>query len=409
MKPRIVLAEQSATVRRMVEIALHGLGYDIETRQHADVVGDTVRAEPTALLIIRSDLSGADAVSIARRLAEDPSTSHIPRLLLMSRSEPKLDGEEQALFAGSQRKPFLSQDLVETVCRILDIEVPNVDLYQPYGEAIPLARPGSTPTQSAETDVEMAEVPVVVSTDVEIVPQEGDSEASLDSEVTAALDSGVSGSGGTELEAETNNEMPAVAHFTDSSVTAIDVGVGVADRTLDEVHTHRPNADGETVRDLKLGAIDSGSDGGSDLAEPIESSSLKPVEVTDDGPVESVEIATDNDIEIVEIAASELSIIDGPPSGPVDSQHQGPRTPNETSPPTVEDLPAAVESTEPNIVARALNDVTDEEALKALGASREVVERVAWAVVPALAEAILREEIARAIRDQGVKPDQANS
>jgi hypothetical protein len=47
-----------------------------------------------------------------------------------------------------------------------------------------------------------------------------------------------------------------------------------------------------------------------------------------------------------------------------------------------------------------IGDVAHLEAIKALGVSQAVVERVAWAVVPALAEAILKEEIAKLIEEK---------
>jgi hypothetical protein len=63
----------------------------------------------------------------------------------------------------------------------------------------------------------------------------------------------------------------------------------------------------------------------------------------------------------------------------------------------VTDLESVPESAQYETI---IGDVAHLEAIKALGVSQAVVERVAWAVVPALAEAILKEEIAKLIEEK---------
>ena len=73
--------------------------------------------------------------------------------------------------------------------------------------------------------------------------------------------------------------------------------------------------------------------------------------------------------------------------------------------PSVSDVQTTDGLVEMPVLDGIVSGLSDADAIRALGVSKDVVEKVAWAVVPALAEAILREEIARLIKDRAAHLD----
>jgi CheY-like chemotaxis protein len=441
MKPRIVLAEQSATVRHMVDFSLRVLNCEIAQVSRAQDVMALVRERATALILLRSDLGGASARTVQEQLRRDPSTRHIPLLILgdghTSSAEWSVDG-----VADYVQKPFLSQNLVTSVSHALGLPIPHGDLYAPYLADIPLARPVINPTTptpvsadpflsddpttimaenveksarsvvaDTSSDVPRTEIPVgksqlagLKASDVDavirpdedtIAPQNEEDAGVKPNTITTPVspnplhdsapvdnDRAISRS-----EIETEKEREAVAFNSSQALipvrSQIQTGESREVVALDESSEHN-----ETV-----GTLREGSAVGTDSPEE-----RLPAVGTDSPEERLPAVGTDSPEERLPAVGTD-SPEERLPAVGTDSPEE--RLSADGTDSLQEILPNVLTTTTYDRVSvnKALADVTDPETLKALGASREVVERVAWAVVPALAEAILKEEVSRLVRE----------
>jgi len=84
----------------MVSSALTADGYHVQKATRGDEVIPIVQASPPDVLLVEVTLPGMDGIEICRRLHDDPTTAHIPVILMTAhrRREKRLDG----ISAGAQ-------------------------------------------------------------------------------------------------------------------------------------------------------------------------------------------------------------------------------------------------------------------------------------------------------------------
>ena len=349
----VVVAEKSSTVLKMVETAISGLGMDIYTADHGEAALQAVRDNVPALLIIRDDLPGEDGYAVAQSMAADPGLAHIPVVLLLGRTataDMSRMGERE--FAGHINLPFKTQALVETVCQALNREAPDVALYRPYMLEIPLAHPEAV-IQSEESprfepdqpSIEGARAAAVLTAaDPEMLIATTSRAETLDIEPTTS-----------SVDSSQENDFEQLEDTFGEASTRQDISLTDAYASTEVFTLERSPL--ETM-DLSINEVD------------LVSNEETPLE---DEPKEAPP-STDDDEVITNVV---------PPVAPV------------VALPDVDDL-----------VARVTEAIGEGPALRGALAdvSRDIIEQVAWEVVPALAEAILKEEVARLLRDGRTTP-----
>ena len=145
----IIVAEKTATVLRMVEIALAGLNLDIQGVDHGEAALQALRDAPAQILIARAKLPDMSGYDVVQALRADDTLKHLPVVLLLDRNEG-LDQERVGTLGmvDGINLPFKTQSLVERVCSALNRDVPDAALYAPYSLEIPLASAAaSRPTE----------------------------------------------------------------------------------------------------------------------------------------------------------------------------------------------------------------------------------------------------------------------
>ena len=128
MGKRILLVEDEAAIREMVQLALSRAGFD--TRAVADAVHadrEIEQARPD-LILLDWMLPGVSGLELARRLRRCDSTRNIPLIMLTAKGEEsdKLSGFE----AGADDyvvKPFSVKELVARICAVLKRTTPVGD------------------------------------------------------------------------------------------------------------------------------------------------------------------------------------------------------------------------------------------------------------------------------------------
>ncbi len=133
----IVLADDSKTVRRMVEIALHKHAFQLEVATDGATALDLVRGRGPALVLVDTHLPG-DGYLLAKQIK-----SLGAKVLLLAGHHQPLDADKAAASGadGHLTKPFLTQDLLDAVYQaVAGKSAPDAHLFRDAPSAIPLAK-----------------------------------------------------------------------------------------------------------------------------------------------------------------------------------------------------------------------------------------------------------------------------
>lgn len=120
-KPKLLLADRSVTVRKVVELAFAAEGIDVSAAEDgASAMQKFVEIQPDIVLADVS-LEGTSGYEICRMIKNDDATAHIPVLLLVGSFEPFDEEKADEVRAdGFLKKPFGSiRDLVARVFELL--------------------------------------------------------------------------------------------------------------------------------------------------------------------------------------------------------------------------------------------------------------------------------------------------
>jgi CheY-like chemotaxis protein len=124
-KPKLLLADDSATIRKVVELTFADEGIDVSAvADAASAMEEFVRTPPDIVLVDVS-LPGTSGYQICEMIKQDEATSRIPVLLLVGSFEPfDQDEAERVRADGFLLKPFKSiRELVDRVKELLPAQV----------------------------------------------------------------------------------------------------------------------------------------------------------------------------------------------------------------------------------------------------------------------------------------------
>jgi len=107
---KILIAEDSATIRRLVVARLTADGYDVVEAADGEEAMVLARRELPDLLVLDKVMPKLDGFGVARALREDPRTRAIPIVML---TEPAGESDRLGRLAVAEYlpKPFSSQQL----------------------------------------------------------------------------------------------------------------------------------------------------------------------------------------------------------------------------------------------------------------------------------------------------------
>lgn len=120
-KPKLLLADDSITIRKVVELTFADEGVDVSTVADAEsAMLRFVEIQPD-IVLVDVGLSGTNGYQICEMIKADEATKHIPVLLLVGSFEPFDQAEAERVNAdGFLTKPFHSiRDLVARVWELL--------------------------------------------------------------------------------------------------------------------------------------------------------------------------------------------------------------------------------------------------------------------------------------------------
>ncbi len=147
MAIKILLADKSITIQKVVEMLFSGREYEVTCASDGEAaLNEATRIVPDVVLV-DVDLPRIDGYSFAARLRQRPGFGQTPVILMLSRDDV-LDGAKarQAGIIDSIQKPFESQELIGKVKKAVASAPPRLAEPAPPEPARPEpARPAATP------------------------------------------------------------------------------------------------------------------------------------------------------------------------------------------------------------------------------------------------------------------------
>jgi len=118
---KILVAEDSSTVRRLVAARLTADGYEVVEAEDGEAALSLARRERPDLIVLDKVMPKLDGFEVVRALREDPATRSLPIVMLTERtSEDDVLGGLDLGVEEYMPKPFSPRELSLRVRRALD-------------------------------------------------------------------------------------------------------------------------------------------------------------------------------------------------------------------------------------------------------------------------------------------------
>ena len=126
MPKRILVADDEVAIVRMLKERLESAGFEVLTAYDGVQAVEVARQECPDLIVMDVTMPRMDGLTAAQQLRADPTTAHIPIVMLTARGQ---ESDEQAGYAaGAVRyftKPFSPRQLVQELRALLSNDEPT--------------------------------------------------------------------------------------------------------------------------------------------------------------------------------------------------------------------------------------------------------------------------------------------
>ena len=122
MKASILVIEDSASVRRLIEVCLRPLGVEIRSVEDGLLGLEAATSEIPQAIVLDIGLPGMDGWEVLARLRADEATNRVLVLVLTAHAQPEMADRAAAKGADSfMTKPFRPEELRESVQELLSL------------------------------------------------------------------------------------------------------------------------------------------------------------------------------------------------------------------------------------------------------------------------------------------------
>ncbi len=120
MSKRILIVDDSASIRQMVSFTLQGEGYETDEARDGAEALEKASASVFQLVVTDLNMPNMDGIELIKRLRSNPAYKFIPILMLTteSQAEKKMEGKAAGA-TGWIVKPFKPEQLVGVVKKVL--------------------------------------------------------------------------------------------------------------------------------------------------------------------------------------------------------------------------------------------------------------------------------------------------
>ncbi len=120
MDQRVLVIEDSPSVRRLIEVCLRVLGVDVSSAEDGITGLDQISATNPHVVVLDIGLPGIDGWEVLSQLRENPSSAEVKVLVLTAHAQPEM--ADRAAEGGADAfmtKPFRPIDLRVQVEKLL--------------------------------------------------------------------------------------------------------------------------------------------------------------------------------------------------------------------------------------------------------------------------------------------------
>jgi CheY-like chemotaxis protein len=163
MGKRILLADDSLTIQKVVELTLSGTEYDLTCLSNGQKALESLKASRPDLILADAVMPEKNGYEVCEAIKGNPSTARIPVVLLSGIFEPF--DRERAERIGCDlvvSKPFDAQQLVEQIETLLSRSASDAPATEPPLEEAPFESPAAAFGQPPPTDLVPQEEPPFV-------------------------------------------------------------------------------------------------------------------------------------------------------------------------------------------------------------------------------------------------------
>lgn len=122
MKSSILVIEDSASVRRLIEVCLRPLGVEIRSVEDGLLGLEAAISEIPQAIVLDIGLPGMDGWEVLARLRADEATRRVRVLVLTAHAQPEMADRAAAKGADSfMTKPFRPEELRDSVQELLSL------------------------------------------------------------------------------------------------------------------------------------------------------------------------------------------------------------------------------------------------------------------------------------------------
>lgn len=406
--PTILLADDSITIQKIVNLTFSGEGIDVVTVGNGDAAVKKIHELRPALVLADIFMPGKNGYEVCEYIKNDPSLSATPVILLVGAFEPFDSNEAARVQAdGHLTKPFEIKVLISAVNSLISASGEQKEAAEPAPE-LPVPEVADSPVADElelSAFAPLPEMPAASRSAWEIeVPVELPSPEPISVGVSPPLALGVDTEDAELLAPAAIEPVAEVASVTESVVNF-------------HFETRPPEpAPSLMIEDsdpLGLLAVDGGlgAGGGREIAldarsmvvdiwEPRAAIETPASVLSEEPAIVPVEVrepqlaATEPAVQEVEVAPALI------PESKTEKSQFEPRLSHAVTT-TETGLPTAQTASEPTPVPALVSEELIERIANRVveKLSREVIERIAWEVVPDLAELMIKEHVEAQLKE----------
>lgn len=156
MPVKILLADKSITIQKVVEMLFSGRDYEVVCVSDGETALNEAKRVVPDMVLVDVDLPRIDGYSFAARLKQTPQLAQAPVILMMSRDDVYDDAKgKQAGIIDNIAKPFESQELIGKVKRALAAATPRQAAPPAVSQPVASAPPAEPvkPKKAAPPDI----------------------------------------------------------------------------------------------------------------------------------------------------------------------------------------------------------------------------------------------------------------
>ncbi len=122
MRPSVLVIEDSASVRRLIDVCLRPTGAEIRSAEDGLLGLEAAWSAVPDVIVLDIGLPGLDGWGVLSRLRADARTSEVQVLILTAHAQPEMADRAAADGADAfMTKPFRPDDLRETIESLIDV------------------------------------------------------------------------------------------------------------------------------------------------------------------------------------------------------------------------------------------------------------------------------------------------